>query len=198
MASRDQSPSKTPPTTTVGRTTKPRRRARPARVASTASDSGGGRGAARYAGPAAAVLATGLLAAAGYVFKDRLGDIAAEVLKRATHEASKVAGATSDLASDARAQAGASLDRLLELAGLERRKPFLSILGPAVGVACGFVAGALLTYFFAPRLLEHLGIHGAPENDVDGLHDAHADPKPSVVADVDGAHANGNPQRPIL
>lgn len=198
MASRDQNRSKTSPTTSVGRTTKPRRRGRPADSPSTASESGSGSNATRYAVPAAAVLATGVLAAAGYAIKDRLGEMVADVLKKATHEASKAAGATSDLAGDARAHARASIDRLLELAGLEHRRPFLSILGPAVGVACGFVAGAIVTYFFAPRLLEHLGIHGAPVNDVDGSREAHADPKPSVAADLDGARPNGNPQRPVL
>jgi hypothetical protein len=142
-------------------------------------------------------MASGILAAAAYVFKSKLGDMVAEVLKKATHEASSAAGATSDVVGEARAHARASLDHLLEIAGLERRKPFLSILGPAIGVACGFVAGALVTYFFGPMVLEQFGIGGAPVNDVDDSHGPRVDPG-TGVAGVDGIHANGNPQRPAL
>ena len=55
----------------------------------------------------------------------------------------------------------ASFERLLDLAGLERRTTFMAIVGPAVGAACGFVAGSLPTHFFGAKLLESIG-YGRP------------------------------------
>jgi hypothetical protein len=98
------------------------------------------------------------------MFKKKLGDMLGEMLAGATHEASKAGRATAHLAGDAREQGLASLERVLELAGLERRSPLMGILGPAVGAACGFVAGSLVTHFFGAKLLESIG-YGTPAND---------------------------------
>src|ERR1700722_6790778 len=44
----------------------------------------------KYVAPGAAVLASGLLAAAGYVFKGEIGDVVADALKVASHGGTKV------------------------------------------------------------------------------------------------------------
>jgi hypothetical protein len=143
------------------------------------------------------MVASGLIAAGAFVLKDRLGDMVAEALKRVTAEGSAAAGVTHNLTAAARDNAHAGLERLIRAAGLERQRPLRSILVPSLGVACGFVVGALLTHLFAPKLLARLGIQGAPMNDVGTPRRERVEPQPDVTAGVDGVKANGA-ARPIV
>ncbi len=163
---------------------RPRARARRAtRNAKAPSDRGHARarGARGYELPAA-LFTTGLLGTAGYLFRRSV----LHALKSATAETVKAIRATSELAADARQQVRASSDQFLHGIGLDPRASLLrSVAGPAVGVACGFIAGAVLTYFFAPQLLAQIGIVGTAENDVKTTVDAPKTAKvtPSVIAD---------------
>ena len=108
------------------------------------------------------MLATGLVGAAGYLFRRNL----LHAMRNVTQETVKAVAATSNLADGARQQTKESADAFLHHIGLEQRTSLLgSLTGPVLGVAFGFIAGAA-TYFFAPRLLAQLGIGGAPENDL--------------------------------
>ncbi len=147
--------------------------------------------ASAYAAPGAALLATGVLAAAGYALREKLGAVVTDALKVSAREAATVARATSGYADDARDHARAAVDRVLHAAGLEQRRPVAAILAPAMGVACGLVAGAVLSYFFAPKLLELLGMGGTPGNDVDS---AAADGAPKGG---DAARTNGSATVPV-
>lgn len=118
-----------------------------------------------YIAPGAAVLASGALAAAGYIFKEQLGDVMVDVLKVATKQGTKAAYATSKVMDATRDQAmdavekisdKVSVDAILRYAGLQRRSTVMSIVGPAIGVTCGVVAGAALTYFFGPQIFGQL------------------------------------------
>ena len=114
----------------------------------------------QVAAPIAAFLTAGLLAGTGYVFKKGLGELLDRALAGAAHQGSNVARATaalpSTIAADLREQGHASLSRILEVAGLERRSSLRYFGGPAVGVVCGFAAGALVTHFFGAKILASL------------------------------------------
>jgi hypothetical protein len=136
---------------------------------------------AKYLTPGAAVLASGAVAALGYVFKDQIGDIVVEALKGVSARSMKITKAagkgfdvTRDEAMDAveRMSDQMSMKSLLRHAGLQRKSVVGAILGPAIGVACGIVAGSALTYFFGPKLLEQLGDKGASANPSMSTHDS--------------------------
>ena len=185
MATRKNTASKIttmPPITTPSRSKRSKRSTASSRIA--AEVLGKSRGSRRrgfdassYITPGVAVLASGALAAAGYVFKDQIGDVMVDVLKAAAKRGSKVAVATSkavDVTRDHAMEAvekisdNISMDTLLRYAGLQRRSTVMSIVGPAIGVACGFVAGSAIAYFFGPKLLAQLGISGDETSDVTG------------------------------
>jgi hypothetical protein len=148
--------------------------------------------------PGAAVLASGAMAALGYVFKEQLGDVIVEALKattkgggKAVAVTSKAFDATRDEAMDAveRLSEKVSLESLLRYAGLQRKSTITSILGPAIGVACGIVAGSALTYFFGPKLLEQLNDKGISSAAATMDHQSEPEPAPSVTSPL---RANGD------
>jgi hypothetical protein len=173
MTTRKQQTSKEASSTTTGRGKRPRKGEVATRVRAT-SDSDGSRAAA-YAVPAA-VLATGLLGTAGYLFRRSL----LQGLSTATKETVNAARATSDLAAGARQQAMESADVFLHRMGLKQRSSLLgSVVGPVLGAAGGFIVGAVLTYFLAP------------ENDVRASHNGQVTPKPSSSGTADGFLQHG-------
>jgi hypothetical protein len=110
--------------------------------------------------PGAAVLATGLLGTAGYLFRRGL----LQALGSATEDTMTAMRAMAEVAGR---QVKGSGEDVLHRIGLEHRPSFFrSVAGPALGVACGFIAGAVLTHFFAPAVLAQLGLGGTPANDV--------------------------------
>jgi hypothetical protein len=139
----------------------------------------------KYLAPGAAVLAVGALSAAGYVLREQLGEVIALGMAKAatqgtkmTASASKAVHATREQAEDVMHKASdvLSIDALLRAAGLQRRNPVMSVLGPAAGALCGLVAGSALTFFFAPKLLAQITDKGAtaaaPEAEEEPSHDA--------------------------
>jgi len=162
---------------------------------------------ARFVTPGVAVLASGALAAAGYLFKDQIGEIAIDVLKvaakngsKAAHAASKAVDATREESMDIvdGISGKISLDSLLRYAGLRQRSTFRSIVGPAVGITVGFMAGSALTYFFAQRgVLEskiETTVTGASKDEGSEEHDS-AGAAPSATSEV--THTNGGLRRGI-
>jgi hypothetical protein len=125
----------------------------------------GGRGfdALKYAAPAAALIASTAVAAASYAFKDQIGEVLLAAVKSAT---ARMSGATSaashameaaretTMSAAHRASDQVSVDSLLRHAGLERRSTLRAVMGPAVGVAVGLVAGSVLTHLFGDTILE--------------------------------------------
>ena len=118
----------------------------------------------KYAVPGAA-LATGMLAVAGYMIRDRVADVLQDLAIGAKSRAASAAVATGKLAGGVGQQAmhavdkltdQLSFDALLKHAGLARRNTLMSFVAPALGVACGFVAGSVVTYFFGPKLIEQM------------------------------------------
>jgi len=192
MTTRKQDTSNASSTVSATNGTKARKR-----VAASPANRGRGRGrnVAAYAVPAAGVIATGVVGAAGYFFRRSL----LHALKSATHETMTAARATTDLAAGAREQAMESAQALLHHLGLQRRtSSLMSVAGPALGVACGFIAGGVLTYFFAPTLLGKLGIGADAENDIESPEDPEVPAKRSASPTADGSldhvamnHANG-------
>jgi len=137
--------------------------------------------------PGAAALATGLVGVAGYVFRNYLLD----ALKVGTNETANAARAVSALAAGARGQAGESLERVLLGVGLERRRSLLrSFAGPSLGAVCGFAAGAALTYFFGPQLLDRFGLGGTPGNDVQRVPEERVAPTQNASPVADGISAH--------
>jgi hypothetical protein len=129
-----------------------------------------GGGAAEYMAPGAIVLASGAIAAMGYVFKNQIGGIILDALKTAAKRGTKAAMAVEekrDEAMDAveKLTDHLSVDSILRFAGLQRRSTIASIVGPAIGVGCGVIAGATLSYFFGPKILEQLKEVGAAAAD---------------------------------
>jgi len=151
---------------------------------------------AKYVGPGAALLTTGALATAGYVLREHLADVLANALKTTTSRGSKAVDAARDGVFDAVEKVADSLsvDALLRRAGLQRTSTLGSIAGPAIGVACGFVAGAALTHLFGRQLLEQL--MGASPSD---SHDDPTDESPSAKATpqavMDGTPVSGDAHR---
>lgn len=169
-------PSATQTKARAGRAVRGAKRAVSEAVGHTRRGSRGGFDFTNLVAPGAAVLASGALAAAGYAFKEQIGDILVDVLKTATKQGTKAAVVTSKAMDAARDQAmdtvekvsdKVSLDSFLRYAGLQRRSSVMSVVGPAIGVACGFLAGSALTYFFGPKLLEQLKDKNLPANDTD-------------------------------
>jgi len=159
---------------------------------------------AKYIGPGAAVLATGALAAAGYVVRDHLAEVVLATLKSATKSGIKAAtittkafeGATDGAMNAAeRVSDTVSMDSLLRYAGLQRRSPVLSVVSPAIGVLCGFIAGSAATYFFGPKLLERFKQEESEHSDEsDAKADSVRQPTRSAqdgTPGVDQAPANG-------
>jgi hypothetical protein len=159
--------------------------------------------ATKLVGPGAALLVTGALTAAGYVLRQQLADVLTSVLKTATTEGAKAVAGTSKVAGSARDDAMDAVERitdtisvasLLGHAGLQRRGMWMSIVGPTVGVMCGFVAGAAVTHFFGPQLLELAGASASPEAASARMEtppDAFANSKPAPSAVMDGAAQRG-------
>jgi hypothetical protein len=138
-----------------------RRRAR-ARVASAISGSTRRAGKPaidlnRYVTPGVAALASTAIAAIGYVFRDQIGDTANDTLRSATKSGRHAYNATREQAMHAVDAVANELswDTLLRHAGLQRRSMVTAVVGPAIGVACGIVAGSALTFFYGPKLLDH-------------------------------------------
>ena len=193
-------PKKDPQRTTSTREagTSPRSRGR-ARAGRATSPSAGRvhaepSGVASFAVPGVALLATSFVAAAGYMVRQRLGNLVTDALQVAVHEATRASRAGSEYADEAREGVRNAVERILHAAGLEHRRPVASALLPVVGVACGFVAGAVLTYFYAPRILEQLGLDHAPANDAKAT-EPNPDPAP---ARTDGMRANGGASAPMV
>jgi hypothetical protein len=118
-----------------------------------------------YVRPASAILATGALAAAGYLFRGELGELLVDAVRTATAGGKTAAAATTRATDLARTTArdvatavstGVSLDSILHYAGLQRRSTMRSIIGPAAGMLCGVVVGSVVTHFFGDTLLAQL------------------------------------------
>jgi hypothetical protein len=139
------------------------------------------------------VLAAGILAATGVLLRERLGDLVGNVLKEAAHDATHARRVASGLAGDAREQAHVSVEKLLHAVGLQQRSTTRSIVGPAAGVALGFVAGAALTYLFAPQLVEKLA---ANRHEGDVAHDT-SEPQDAAESGVGGSRPNGSMVSPV-
>jgi hypothetical protein len=136
----------------------------------------------KYVAPGAAVLASGILAAAGYAFKGEIGDVVIDALKAAAQGGAKARNQSMDVVE--KLSDLVSLDSLLRHAGLRRRSTFLSIAAPAVGVACGFVAGSALTYLF-------IGQKPVQPLDRESGDEQHLDATPSDSASTPADRANG-------
>jgi hypothetical protein len=150
-------------TATTPSSTRTRRRAR-ATSRAAAETSGSVRRTGRpatnlfkYVTPGVAALASTAVAAIGYVFKDQVGNVAADVVRSAAKRGRHAMDATRDQAGHAVDKFADELswDTLLRHAGLQRRSMLSAIVGPAIGVACGVVAGSMLTFFYGPKLLDH-------------------------------------------
>jgi hypothetical protein len=111
------------------------------------------------------VVATGALLAAGYGLKDQLGDVVSGVLKAASKQGSRAASMTSKAVAGAtdgaheavdRVTEAFSIDSFLKHAGLQRRSTAKSILSPAIGALCGFVAGSAVTFLLGPQVIAQL------------------------------------------
>jgi hypothetical protein len=98
---------------------------------------------------------SGAVAAAGYLFRDQLGEVLAESLATATKKGSQMVDRTREQTMDVveKATDALSLDSILRQVGLQRRSTLMTIVGPAVGAACGFALGSALTFVFAPKVL---------------------------------------------
>jgi hypothetical protein len=160
------SPITTPPKSRHGRKARSIPRAAAQMLGGKGRRAGRGFDFPKYATPGAAVLASSALAALGYAFKDQIGEMMAQALGASTKSGRKAVDITRDRAMDAVEMVSekVSLESLLRFAGLQKKSTLASILGPAIGVACGVVAGSALTYFFGPKLLEQLKddtMHGA-------------------------------------
>jgi hypothetical protein len=142
----------------------------------------------KYAAPGAAVLASGALAAVGYAFKDQISEMLVQALAASAKGGRKAVDATRDTAMDAvdMVSERVSLDALLRFAGLQKKSTITSILGPAIGVACGVVAGSALTYFFGPKLLEQFKEESSAMS-------SSSDEPPAAATETpaDGVRANG-------
>jgi hypothetical protein len=145
----------------------------------------------KYVTPGAAVLASGALAAVGYAFKDQIGEMMAHALTASAKSGRKAVDVTRDRAMDAveTISEKVSLESLLRLAGLQKKSTLASILGPAIGVACGLVAGSALTYFFGPKLLEQLKEEAEHGSATSG--DEAPSAMPASESSPDRARANG-------
>lgn len=124
-----------------------------------------GRGfdASKYAAPAAALLASTAVAGLSYAFKEQIGDILLAAMKGATTRMNGAASTASHALDAAREQTmnvahrasdQVSVDSLLRHAGLERRSTLRMVMGPAMGVAVGLVAGSVLTRLFGDTIVE--------------------------------------------
>jgi hypothetical protein len=104
---------------------------------------------APYAIPGAAVLGSGILAAAGFVLREQLGHV---LLSTARSVVSGSAGARRAAAKELGAAAKElELDRLLSHVGLQsRRSP---VLGTGLGVIAGIAAGAALAMWLGPMVV---------------------------------------------
>jgi hypothetical protein len=166
---------------------------------------------ARFVTPGLAVLASGALATAGYLFRDQIGELAVDALKVAAKNGSTAAHAASKAVDATRHESAEivdaisskiSIDSLLRHAGLRHRRTFGSVVGsvvgPAVGVTVGFVAGAALTYFFARRGSEKANSETAT---TDTSSENHSEGDDSTVAAPPAAnevtHTNGGVRRGI-
>jgi hypothetical protein len=117
------------------------------------------RGAARYAGPGAAMLGGALLAAGGLVFHKQLNAMARVAVGTAIHQ-----GVFAAKVFDGR--------KLLALAGLQQRRPAMAIAWPALGMLAGIAAGSALTIWLAPSVKSKLRLFGArpkPESGTNSL-----------------------------
>jgi hypothetical protein len=110
------------------------------------------------------------------------------VLKTAAKQGTKAAamsGKAFDNASDTAMNAvekvadTVSIDSFLRYAGLQRRSTLMSVMSPAIGALCGFVAGSAVTYFFGPKLLEQLNLKDEGAGAHDDV-DSHEQPMSST------------------
>jgi hypothetical protein len=194
------------PAKTGSKTRKAQRSRSVTRMAAETLGGGGRRGASgvdftKLLAPGAAVLASGAIAAVGYAFKEQLAEIAVQALAASAKQgrrAAKAVDTTRDQAMDVaerlsdRISDKLSLESLLNLAGLQKRSTISAVLGPAIGVACGIVAGSALTYFLGPKLFEQMKNVASSvstdrsEADHDDGHD-----EPAVTETADRVRANG-------
>ena len=208
MTTRKNSTSKSTPklSTTTSPKTQPARRSRGARAASEGFDLASV-DFSKMVTPGVALLASGALAAAGYLFKNQIGEIAVDVLRaatkggsRAAHAASKAVDATREESKDVVNGIAdkISIESLLGYAGLQQRSTARTIVGPAVGVAVGFAAGSALTYFFGQRAIELLK-HATTTATIAPPTDDHAGDRDGDAArtatGADGSHVNGGLRR---
>jgi hypothetical protein len=125
---------------TVGKAKKALRAAPSRATAKTAKQR-----AVQYAAPGAAVLGSGIVAAAGILLRDELGQILATAAR------SVMSGGVA-----ARNMASKELDfeRLLSHVGLQRRR--MPFFGVSVGALAGIAAGSALVLWLGPRVKEAL------------------------------------------
>jgi hypothetical protein len=208
MTTRKNNTSKSTPklSTTTSPKTQPARRSRGARGASEGFDLASV-DFSKMVTPGVALLASGALAAAGYLFKNEIGELAVDVLRaaakggtKAAHAASKAVDATRDESKDVVNGIAdkISIESLLGYAGLQQRSTTRAIVGPAVGIAVGFAAGSALTYFFGQRAIELLKHATATTTTAPAMDDHAADQESDVAKTAggsDGAHVNGGLRR---
>lgn len=146
---------------------------------------------AKYAAPGAALLTTGLLAAAGYALRSQLGGMLTQGA-RAAGRTAKLIHAVRDEAIDTAEKL--SLDSVLHLAGLQRTSTWTWVAGPAVGAMCGFVAGAGVGTLFGRKLLEQLKAVTTSHATAQTEPETPESPR-SVPSATEGSHVNGGAQR---
>jgi hypothetical protein len=105
--------------------------------------------AAQYAVPGAAVLASGVLAAAGFLMRDQLGHA---LLSAARSVVSGGLGARHAAAKEL------ELERLLAHVGLQKRRT--PVLGAGLGVLAGMVAGTALVMWLGPMVRDAMADEG--------------------------------------
>jgi len=204
MATRKRTAANSTPAPSVPSEPKARiaRKARPTSHATPRVRTVAARGfdAATYLGPGAALLTTGVVAAAGYVLREQLAGVLSTALKSATVNGSKAVDAARGGAHDAveKMTEALSLDTLLRRAGLQRRSNWSSISGPAIGAICGFAVGSIVTHLFGRQLIDQLmGASETPSDAPTASIDETGGARSSASSVVDEMQTGGNAHRGV-